>query len=229
LLGKQCIVVMPDNSAAVKVEAVKEFGGIVELVATREKSRKQRLSELSEIHPDAFVASAYDHPLIIQGNATLGHELSRAPIDLVISPVGGGGLISGIITGLREKNSNAIVFGAEPAMANDAAQSLREGKIVAWDQEQQTIADGARTLSLGQHNWEVIKTGVKDIIEVPEEKIAEALKLLLWLANLKVEPTGALALGAVLTAPERFQNKRVCCVVSGGNVDPEIFIRLLNM
>ena len=90
------------------------------------------------------------------------------------------------------------MIGAEPLMANDAARSLKAGEIIKNESEPQTIADGARTLSLGKHNWEIIKTGVSEIVEVSEEKIIEAVKLYFNLANLKCEPTGALSLGAVL-------------------------------
>ncbi|HTD61757.1 MAG TPA: pyridoxal-phosphate dependent enzyme, partial [Gemmatimonadaceae bacterium] len=119
--------------------------------------------------------------------------------------------------------------GAEPLLANDAAQSLREGRIVASDHEIQTIADGARTMSLGKHNWAIIKDSVETIVEVSEEQIREAVRLLFSLANLKVEPTGALTTGALLASPDRFRDLRVCCVVSGGNVDPALYRDLLSV
>ena len=90
-----------------------------------------------------------------------------------------------------------------------------------------TIADGARTISLGNLNWEIIKSGVAGIIEVPDETIADALRMYFGLANLKCEPTGALSLGAILEDKARFKGKKICLVVSGGNVDPVVYIRLL--
>jgi threonine dehydratase len=119
------------------------------------------------------------------------------------------------------------VLAAEPLLANDGARSLREGRIVANECEPETIADGARTLSLGVHNWKILQHDLDGIVEVPEDKIAEAVRLLFVHANLKVEPTGALSLGAVLTAPQRFENQTVCCIVSGGNVDPSTYAKLL--
>ena len=89
--------------------------------------------------------------------------------------------------------------------------------------EPRTIADGARTVSLGQHNWRIIREHVAGIIEVSEEQIREGVRLLYGLANLKVEPTGALAIGALLAAPDQFRDQTVCCVVSGGNVDPAVY------
>src|SRR4030095_7641939 len=113
--------------------------------------------------------------------------------------------------------SLARVVGAEPLMANDAARSLRAGHIVANETEMQTIADGARTISVGQHNWAILRDGLAHIVEVPEANIRAAVRLLFGLANLKVEPTGALAIGALITEPARFRDQRVCCVISGGN------------
>jgi threonine dehydratase len=227
LLNKKCIIVMPTTSAAVKVEAVREFGGQVDLIDVRLKSRAERVAELARQHPEAYLASAYDDLFVIEGNSSLGRELSQLRPDIVVSPVGGGGLISGIIGGIKQSGLNIRVIGAEPLLANDAARSLREGKLVHNDAEPPTIADGARTLSLGKRNWEIIRDYRLNIVEVPEEKIVEAVRLLFGLANLKVEPTGALSLAAVITQPDLFRDLIVCCVVSGGNVDPSVFLNLL--
>ncbi len=229
LLGKSCIIVMPGTSAQVKVDAVREYGGQVDLVDVREKSRDERVRELADEHPDAYIASAFDDPLVIQGNATLGVELTalNREFDFIVAPVGGGGLCSGIITGVRGMGKKTRVVGAEPLLANDAARSLRAGRIVSNATEPQTIADGTRTLHLGEHNWAVLRDGISGIIEVPEEHIQQATRLLFSLANLKAEPTGALSVAAVLTQPEFFRDRSVCCVVSGGNVDPEVYRSIL--
>jgi threo-3-hydroxy-L-aspartate ammonia-lyase len=228
LLDKSCIVVMPITSAKVKVDAVREFGGQVEFVDTREKSRAQRVNELAREHPEAYIASAYDDPLVIEGNSSLGKELQalQRQFDTVIVPVGGGGLISGVATGMRGA-PGVRIFGAEPVIANDAAESLRKGTIVRNDTEPQTIADGARTVSLGKHNWEIVRESVTTIIEVSEERITDAVRLLFGFANLKVEPTGALAVAAVMMSPDQFRERSVCCVVSGGNVDPVLYAKIL--
>jgi threonine dehydratase len=229
LLGKSCMVVMPLTSSQVKVDAVRGYGGEVELIDVTAKSRWDRVWELAKEHPEAYVASPYDDPWVIEGNSSLGGELAALDYDFdsVVVPVGGGGLASGILVGLRDANNTVPVIGAEPLLANDAARSLREGRIVSNEGEPQTVADGVRTLCLGDRNWEILKTGLQKIVEVPEEKIAEGLRVLFSLANLKVEPTGALAIGAMLAAPETFAGRTVCCVVSGGNVDPEVYARLL--
>jgi len=227
LLKKKCTVVMPETSAPVKIEAVRSYGATVELVDVKKVGRSERVSQLAAAMPNAYVASAYDDLLVIEGNATLGDELAEKNFDLVIAPIGGGGLASGIVTGLCRNGNSAQVFGAEPLLANDAARSLKEGKIVQNEVEPQTIADGARTVSLGESNWQILQKGLAEIVEVSEEKIVEAARLYFSLANLKVEPTGALSLGAILEHAELFAGKRICAIASGGNVDTEIYRKII--
>jgi threonine dehydratase len=231
LLGKHCTVVMPSTSAQVKIDAVRDYGGIVDLTDVRVKGRSERLAEVAREKPHAFAASPYDDPLVIQGNASLGREICQSGrhFDFIVAPVGGGGLSSGIIEGVRQsgKDTSTKVVGAEPLMANDAARSLREGRIVKNDIEPMTIADGARTPSLGENNWRVLSKGISDILEVPEDAIKEAVRVLFAAANLKVEPTGALSLAAVMTHLEVFRGHSVCCVISGGNVDPGLYRELI--
>ncbi len=228
LLNKKCVVVMPETSAKVKIEAVRNYGATVDLVDTKTVGRSARVAQLAAQMPNAYVASAYDDLFVIEGNSSLGDELAPQEFDVVVAPVGGGGLISGISKGLCRNGSKTTLIGAEPLLGNDAARSLKAGEIVANESEPLTIADGARTLSLGKNNWEIIKTGVSEIIEVSDEKIAEAVRFYFGLANLKSEPTGAVSLGAILERPENFKDKKVCVVVSGGNVDAEIYRQILN-
>lgn len=229
LLGKRAIVVMPETSAQVKIDAVREHGGRVVPVDVTVQSRAEKVAEIAEEHPDAVVASAYDDPRVIDGNATLGDELAPLDFDIVVVPVGGGGLSSGLIQGLRASgNTKTRVIGAEPLLGNDASRSLKAGHIVRNEKEPLTIADGARTVSLGEHNWAILKDGIDTIVEVPEEHIEEAVRLLFIRANLKAEPTGALSVAALLTQPELFRDRSVCCIVTGGNVDPELYRRLLS-
>jgi len=227
LVGKKCTVVMPETSAKVKVEAVRSYGATVDLVDTNKIGRNERVAQLAAEMPDAYFASAYDDAFVIEGNASLGFELAEKNFDVVISPVGGGGLSSGIIRGLCDAGNDAKVFGAEPLEANDAARSFQSGRIIANDFEPQTIADGARTISLGKRNWAILSKGLANILEVSEENIIEAVRLLFNLANLKVEPTGALSLGAILQSRDTFEGKKICVVASGGNVDAEIYRQIL--
>lgn len=229
LFGKKCTVVMPSVAPKVKVDAVREYGAEVDLVDLTKKSRLDRLGELAQQYPEAYVASPYDDPFVIEGNAGLAKELFALGLDFdyIIAPIGGGGLTSGLVKGVESNGGKTEVLAAEPALSNDAAQSFRAGHIVSLPDESNTIADGARVLRIGDRNWEILNHGLAGVIEVTEEQIMEGVRLLFALANLKVEPTGALALGAVLAQPDRFRGKRVCCVISGGNADPALYARLV--
>ena len=228
LLGKTCTVVMPDTSAQVKIAAVKAYGGNVDLVNVRQVSRAARVAQLMAEHTDAFQAQAYDDYRVVAGNSTLGQEIIKAqPFDIIVAPVGGGGLSSGIVIARDFLQAQAKIIGAEPLLGNDAARSLHSGHLIPNEHEPATIADGARTISLGKLNWEILQQGLTDIIEVPDELTSKALRHCFRYANLKVEPTGALTIGALFTKPERFSGKRVCCIVSGGNVDPAVYAQIL--
>jgi threonine dehydratase len=228
LLGKRCTVVMPDTSAKVKIAAVQGYGGVTDLVDVRRVGRDERVRQLLEEQPGAFRAQAYDDYRVVAGNSTLTMEiLGAGEFDVIVVPVGGGGLISGQIVARDHLGARTAIIGAEPQPGNDAARSLRSGSRIFNEHEPDTIADGARTLGLGNLNWEIIRQGVEDILEVPDHITLEALRAYFGAVNLKVEPTGALSLGAVLTYPERFRGKRVCCIVSGGNVDPAVYAQAL--
>ena len=232
IFGKQCTVVMPDTSVKVKVDNVRSHGATVDLIDVTQITREQRVADLAARFPDAYVTSAYDDPWVIAGNATLGAEiLEQYPdVDVIIAPVGGGGLTSGIAKAVQEDNRPVKVIGAEPASGNDAFRSFQAGRLIANDEEPQTIADGARTRSLGKRNWEILHTqgGMSEVLEVTDDAIQEGVRQLFLKVNLKAEPTGALAFAAVLSHAERFlHGGLVCCVVSGGNVDPLVYARIL--
>ncbi|HEY0753166.1 MAG TPA: pyridoxal-phosphate dependent enzyme [Ktedonobacteraceae bacterium] len=223
LLGKTCTVVMPTTSARVKVAAVQGYGATVDLIDTNQISRAERVHQLLAEQEGAFEARAYDDYRVVAGNSTLGQEILMAgPFDILVVPIGGGGLSAGQVIARDYLHAQTEIIGAEPEVGNDAARSLRAGKLVGNEREPLTVADGARTLSLGDLNWEIVRQGLAGIVEVPDAVTLEALRAYFAL-NLKVEPTGALALGALLSQPERFAGKRVCCIVSGGNVDPLVY------
>jgi len=229
LFKKRCTVVMPATAPQIKVDAVREYGAEVDLIDVKKKGRLERVAELAREFPAAYIASPYDDPLVIEGNGTLADELFALGLELdyIIAPIGGGGLTSGLVQAVQRSGENIQVLAAEPALSNDAAQSMRAGHIVALPDESGTIADGARVLRMGDHNWEILSRGLADVIEVSEEQIMEGVRLLFALANIKAEPTGALAVGAVLADPHRFKDKRVCCVISGGNADPALYAKLV--
>ena len=220
--NKRCTIVMPETSARVKIAAVRSHGAKVELVDVTQKTRAERVLEISMTHPNDYVASAYDCDHVIAGNASLGRELAeKTPtFDAIIVPVGGGGLSAGIITGLRSMGVHSEVWGAEPVIANDASRSLRNGVLIANEKEPSTLADGARTVSLGVRNFDILVREMQGVLEIPEHVIPVAMKYL-HQCGLQVEPTGALSVAALLVDGARFVGLRVACVLSGGNVDKE--------
>jgi threonine dehydratase len=168
LFGKRCTVVMPATAPKIKVDAVREYGAEVDLVDVKKKQRLERLRELAADFPDAYVASPYDDPLVIEGNAGLARELFALglELDFIIAPIGGGGLTSGLVKAVKQSGRSTQVLAAEPILSNDAAESFRAGHIVALTDESATIADGARMLRLGDNNWEILSHGLAGVIEV---------------------------------------------------------------
>ena len=232
IFNKRCTVVMPSTSAQVKVNAVRAYGGIVDLIDVTQISREDRVKQLAEADPEAYISSAFDDPWVIAGNSSLGSEIIQAipDIDTIICPIGGGGLASGLVLAVQEQTNDIKVIAAEPKAGNDAARSFRSGNLESNDQEPNTIADGARTKSLGKRNWDILRgnRGLTGVLEVPDEAIRETVRTLYHRLNLKVEPTGALAVAALLSNPEFITpGHPVCCVVSGGNVDPAIYAEII--
>lgn len=230
LVGKKCTVVMPDTSTQAKVDAVRGFGADARLVDVSERTRGEWLLDvLIEIGHDAESVSPYDDERVIEGNSSLADELVayKDHFDTVVVPIGGGGLAAGLIQGFRRHKVDVNIIGVEPTLANDAARSLAAGHIVANEKESATIADGVRTLSVGHHNFPILQSGLSEIIEVDEPDIVAATKLLFRQANLKAEPTGALSTAAVLAYKNRFEKKRPLLIVSGGNVDPVVYAKLI--
>ncbi len=218
--GIRAYVVMPRNAPAVKKRAVAGYGAqIIECEPTlqaREETLQRILSETGA----AFIPP-YNDSRIIAGQGTCALELldQVAGLDAVVAPVGGGGLLSGTSIAVKSLATSTKVFGAEPARADDAHQSLKAGRIIPSDNPQ-TVADGLRT-SLGDLTFEVIRSHVDAILTVDEGQIVEAMRLLWERMKLVVEPSGAVPLAAVLAHSQLFANKRVGIILSGGNVDLE--------
>lgn len=223
-LGLRATIVMPQDASPLKRAATLAYGAEVidqGIDATNREARARTLAEerdLRLVHP-------FDDPEVMAGQGTAALELldqaGGLPPDLVITPVGGGGLISGIATVVKGLSPQTRMVGVEPALADDAARSLKAGHIVPLPAPSATIADGVRTMHLGTRPWSVIRTAVDEIVTVSEEEILDATYWLWTRTKLLVEPTGALPvaalLGGRLAVPDGVV---VACVVSGGNADP---------
>jgi threonine dehydratase len=211
-------VVMPENSAAIKLRAVAAYGGQIITCAPTVASREETLAKVLQ-ETGAVYIPPYNHPHIIAGQGTAAMELlEEAPeLDIVMAPVGGGGLLSGTALAVNAVRPEVKTWGAEPLMASDAFLSLQNGQIMPV-QSTHTIADGLRT-SLGEITFAVIQKHVPKILTVSEEDIVRAMRLLWERMKLVVEPSGAVPLAAVLAHKEELAGKRVGLIVSGGNVD----------
>ena len=227
LRGINAFIVMPKNAPQVKVDAVKGYGGKVTFceptLAAREETLKQVMEKTRavEIHP-------YDKFEIVAGQATATKELLKEhpDLDIVMAPVGGGGLLAGTALAVKYFGSQAEVIACEPAGADDAYRSFCAGKILPSDNPQ-TIADGLLT-SLGVLNFEIIKNDVADIITVSENSIIYAMKLIWERMKIIIEPSSAVPFAAVLENKIEVQNKKVGILISGGNVDLEDVVFELN-
>lgn len=211
-------IVVPSNAPLIKQRAIAAYGGQLTLceptLAARaaEAGRIQRATGATFVHP-------YDDPLVIAGQATLGLEfLEQVPaLDVLLAPVSGGGLLSGLGLTAHALAPQVEVWGAEPVLADDAFRSLRAGRLLV-NTDASTIADGLRA-SLSERTFAIIRRHVRGIVTVTEAQIIAAMRLVWERMKLVVEPSGVVPLAAVLAAPEKFQGRRVGIVFTGGNVD----------
>ncbi len=212
-------IVMPSNAPAIKRRAVEGYGGqVIPCEPTLEARESTCLRVQAET--GATLVPPYDHPHIIAGQATIALELlAQVPeLDMVVVPIGGGGLIGGIARCLALAAPHVRVIGAEPAGADDAARSKAAGRLIPQTNPR-TIADGLRT-SLGQWTWPIVRDEVERIVTVSDEDILSALRLAWERAKLLIEPSAAVPLAAVLSGRiPGLADSRVAVVLSGGNVD----------
>jgi threonine dehydratase len=211
-------VVMPENASRVKKSAVADYGAEIIPCEPTLEAREEMLAKVQE-RTGAYFVHPYNDYRVIAGQGTAALELCREipGLDVVVAPVGGGGLLSGTALAVSEKSPGTLVVGAEPEMADDAYRSLRAGRLIPV-QNPQTVADGLRT-SLGDLTFPIIRDYVQEIITVTEKAIVEAMRLMWERMKIVVEPSGAVPLGALLPRSEKFLGKRVGIIVSGGNVD----------
>ena len=229
-LGSKAVIVMPDNAPSVKIEATRALGAEVVFVGPASSARKLKAEELAAEHGYTIIPP-YDHPHIIAGQATCGYEIVQQlpDVGLVISPVSGGGLLSGTATAVKQSGSSAQVWGAEPELAADAKESFDTKTLVEWPaaMTSRTLGDGLRTQSLGAINFEHILRFVDGIVTVTEDEILRAMRYLLAETNLIPEPSGAVTLAAALYHRDKLPKaEKIVVILSGGNVDPTLLAGL---
>ena len=230
-VGAKAVIVMPSNAPEVKKRATAALGAEIVEVGPASSDRKNKADELEARHGYVMIPP-YDDEQIIAGQGTCGLEILEdlPDVDLVLSPVSGGGLLSGIATAIKLSNDAVRVIGVEPELAADAQESFRSVRLVSWpaDQTTRTLCDGLRTQSLGQLNFEHIRAYVDDIITVSEAEIRQAMRVLLYNARLTPEPSGAAsAAGLLFHSTELLPFRKAVIVMSGGNVEPDVLRSVL--
>lgn len=236
-LGSKAVIVMPDNAPKVKIAATEALGAEIVFVGSASSDRKVKAEELEAAHGYSMIPP-YDHPHVLAGQGTCGLEILQQLAEqtgstdfaetLVLSPVSGGGLLSGVATAIKLKaEADGVtapkVWGVEPELAGDSAESFATKTLVEWPAAMttRTICDGLRTQSLGELNFEHILKYVDGIVTVDEATIRRAVWLYLKATEIVAEPSGAITLAAALfRAAEMPEAKRVVAIVSGGNLEP---------
>lgn len=210
-------VVMPRTAPALKMDAVRSYGA--EIVLCDHAERESTAADVME-RTGAVLVHPFDNPAVIAGQGTVTLELiDQVPdLDAVVAPIGGGGLLSGAATVAGGRDPGITVVGAEPFAVDDAYRSLRAGVRQPGVESPVTLADGLLT-GIGAHAFTILTAHDVDVVRVTEAAILEAASFLLLRMKLVVEPSGAASLAAVRTEPERFQNRRVGVIISGGNTD----------
>ena len=230
-VGAKAVIVMPSNAPAIKRAATLAMGAEIVDVGVASSERLAKSDELVREH-GYVVIPPYDDAEIIAGQATCGLEIveERPNVDLVLAPVSGGGLLSGVAEAVKQLSPRTKVYGVEPELAGDTAESFRTGSIVTWPAEltSRTLADGLRTQSVGERNFAHIQAFVDGIITVTEPEIRAAMRAIVAATRLIPEPSGAVTTAALLFhASELPAYTTAVAVVSGGNVDPALLAQIL--
>ncbi|MDY0405000.1 threonine/serine dehydratase [Virgibacillus sp. 179-BFC.A HS] len=218
-LGIQATIVVPEDVIASKENAIAAYKSEIVYCGRTSAERLPKAKELAKKREGLFIPP-YDDPLIIAGQGTVGLEIMEQvkDADFVLVPVGGGGLISGIATAVKEINPKVQVIGVEPELADDTYQSLKKGTITSIGPTT-TIADGLRSSQPGDMTFPIMQKYVDDLVLVSEQEIKTALFFVMERMKQVIEPSGAVTVAAAMFNKLDVQNKRIVCVISGGNAD----------
>lgn len=219
LLGIRATIVMPTDAPKVKLEATRGYGAEVVMYDASNEDR-QKIAEKLAAERGFTLIPPFDHPHILAGQGTAAKELieETGPLDLLMVPCGGGGLLSGCSIAAKHLSPLCRVIGVEPAAGDDGLRAFRSGKLETIKLPD-TIADGARTTSLGKITFALIQKHVDDFLTVTDEELLKWMFFLWERMKIVVEPTGALAAAALLQGKTDAKGKKVGVVISGGNVD----------
>jgi threonine dehydratase len=227
LLRFKAVILMPDDAPAVKVAATRGYGAEVIHYDRYAQDREVLGRKLADARQLTLIPP-YDHPQVMAGQGTAAKELfeDAGPMDVLVVPLGGGGLLSGSAVAARALNPLCRIIGVEPEAGDDGRRSLHSGTIVRIETPR-TIADGAQTQHLGAHTFPVIQQLVDDIVTVTDSELVDAMTFFAARMKMVVEPTGCLAAAALFTRRISVAGKKVGVVISGGNVDLLRYAELL--
>ena len=227
LFDARATIVMPSTAPRPKLEATRAYGAEV-VFHDRAGEDRRALAERLARERGLTLVPPFDHPDILTGQGTAAWELieETGPLDLLLAPLGGGGLLSGSALAAKHLSPQCRVIGVEPRAGDDGVRSFREGRLVSIDVGE-TIADGARTPSLGALTFELIRRSVDGVIAVDDAALVRAMRFVWERMKLIVEPTGVLGLAALLEGAVPARGLRVGVILSGGNVDPGLALRWL--
>ena len=221
LLGVRTTIIMPQNAPAAKLEATRNYGAEVILFDPDETRREELAGRIREERGDLTVIPPYDHADVVAGQGTVALELMQevSGLNVVYAPCGGGGLLSGTALAVKGLSPDCKVIGVEPELADDATRSFNTG-VLQTISNPPTIADGLRTPSLGKITFPLVRENVNEMVTVSEKEIVSTMMFLWTRMKLVVEPSGAVALAAVMRGSQP-TTERVGVIISGGNVDME--------
>jgi threonine dehydratase len=216
--GIPATIVMPENAPQVKIDAVAGYGAEIIFCEPTLEARESNLQKVIDEKGSTFI-HPYNNFNVIAGQGTAAKELieDNPDLDFILAPVGGGGLLSGTSIAAKHLSQSIKVIGCEPKGADDAYRSLKAGELIP-SVNPNTICDGLLT-SLGEMTFEIIKNNVDEIITVDDDAIIEAMKLIWMRMKIIVEPSSAVALAVIMQNKEKFQNRKIGIIISGGNVD----------
>jgi len=219
LQGVPATIVMPKDAPAMKMAATRGYGAEI-ILYDRYTEDRQAISERLAHERGATLIPPYDHPDVIAGQGTAALELieETGELDMLVVPLGGGGLLAGSALSARALSPGCAVYGVEPEAGNDGQQSLRKGEVVHIPVPR-SIADGALSTHVGYHNFPILQQTVEGIVTVTDTQLVETMRFFAERMKIVVEPTGCLAAAAVLDGTIPCAGKRVGIILSGGNVD----------
>jgi len=226
LLGIRATIVMPEYASRIKLAATRGYGA--DVVTYERGESREAIAERIKAERGGTIIPPFDHPDVIAGQGTAALELlDEVPgLDVLVTPVGGGGLISGCATVARALRPDMRIVGVEPEAGDDWSRSRRAGKPLAIP-EPDTIAEGLRTTSPGHITWPIADKLVDEFVTVSDEEIRDAMRVLFGRVKIVVEPAGAVPVAAALAGKTGLRGSRIGIVISGGNVDADTFARLI--